>query len=127
MRVFAGLAGVLLMLAGLVSCKTDEKMTIDEIRKVLHEGMDRQAAETFFTEHKIPYSFISRKKVDEDTLWFPKWQWKSPNAVGVLGGRIRNGRTRWFIPTSENISITVEIDSRGKVTQVVVNPEYTGT
>ena len=121
MRVFAWLAGVLLMLGGLMSCKT---VTIDEARKALHEGMDKQAVVAFFRQHGFPYVFISRKKVDMYQV--PHWQWKSHDAVGLLSGDIFHVRTRWvkLRPLEEGISVDVEIDSRNKVTQVVVKPFY---
>ena len=122
MRVFYVVVLSLLVLFSLVSCKTDETMTIDEIRIALHEGMDKQAVEAFFTEHEIPYGFGTRRKVDEEV---PKWEWKSPDAVGLYTGYILHVRTHLLKLTSEGISIKVEIDSNGKVTQAVVKPYYT--
>ncbi len=101
--------------------QADDKKMMEEIRKALRVGMDKQAVEAFFNEHKILYACSTRKEMKDAG---PEWHWASPDAVGTCGGNIQHVRNRF--PFEEGISIEVEIDSRGKATQVVVKPFYTG-
>jgi hypothetical protein len=101
--------------------QADDKKMMEEIRKALPVGMDRQAVEAFFNEHKIPHWCSTREEMKGGV---PEWHRKSPDAVGTCSGRIDHVRDRY--PFEEGISIEVEIDSKGKATQVLVKPFYRG-
>ena len=102
------------------------KMTIEEVHEGIKEGMTREEVEAYFSARNIKYSFNTRAKVDQ--FFVPKFIWKSPDAIGFYGATIQdNGRKWlgwWFFP--EHLSIRVEINSQGKVSQVVAKYGYTG-
>ena len=111
-----------LLLAPLASSGAEGKMTVEEVQSRLREGMDRRQVEQFFEDHDIQYGFITREQSEE---MVPRFQWKSEDAVGRYKGFIRDVRRRGWFFAREHVSIEVEVDSTGRVTQVVVKPAYT--
>ena len=97
-------------------------MTVKEVKSHLRDGMDRRQVEQFFEDHDIEYGFITLEQSEE---MVPRFQWKSNDAVGRYKGFIRDVRSRWWFFAREHISIEVEVDSAGRVTQVVVEPAFT--
>lgn len=104
------------------ACDSEDEVKINEIESSIVEGIDRQAVENFFQEQGIDYAFVPRSQVDDEV---PPFEWKSPDAIGIYAGLIRDTKTRWLMLASEHISIEVEIDSRDQVSQVVVKRAYT--
>ncbi len=109
------------LLAG--TCKAGDEMTFETVKKSLYEGMSKCAVEKFFESHDIEYVFRTRQ---EDRFTVPKFPWKAKDAVGYYGAVIRDVRTVWWALASEHITIDVEINSEGKVSQVRVKRAYTG-
>ena len=112
----------LLLLAPIAGSDAEGRMTVEEVQGHLHKGMDRQQVEQFFEDHEIQYGFITREQSEEMA---PRFQWKSEDAVGRYKGFIHDVRRRWWFFAREHVSIEVEVDSTGRVTQVVVKPAYT--
>lgn len=113
---------LLATLAGSGAEGAEGKMTVEEVQRHLHVGMERRQVEQFFEDHDIQYGFITREQSEE---MVPRFEWKSEDAVGRYKGFIRNVRRRWWFFAREHVSIEVEVDSTGRATQVVVKPAYT--
>ncbi len=105
------------------SCKVNGNMMIEDIQNSLTVGMSRKQVESYFDDKGIQYSFTTR---EDDQAFEPKFSWKSEDAIGYYGALIRDVGTAWLILSSEHIEIRAEIDSKGKVSQVLVKKVYTG-
>lgn len=113
---------VVVIASAACATKAGVEMRIREIRHSLQEGMTRAEVEEFYESCRIPYSFRTR----EDDRWtIPKFPWKAQDAVGYYGGIIRDVRTIYWALASEHITIDVEIDSKDRVSQVLVGKSYT--
>lgn len=125
MKQMTRLVYAVLILVALLTCacKGSDEMTVETIKQSLHERMSTCAVENFFESHQIEYVFRTR---EEDRFSVPKFPWKAKDAVGYYGAVIRDVKTVWWALASEHITIDVEIDSEGKVSQVRVRKGYTG-
>jgi len=117
------LPSLLLMLSALPSCANEIDMKIESLKNDIVVGMDWEDVARYLSANSVEYDFSSREQVDKYAR--PQFQWKSEDAVGIYAALIRDFDAKSPV-VSEHIAVKIEIDSRNKVTQVIVKKGYTG-
>ena len=80
-------------------------------------------AEACLIELRASYTFETKRVVDSGV---PKFDWRSPQAKGLLGGFLPGRKMRWFGLAEERVKVEIEIDSHDLVVQVITEKVLTG-
>ncbi len=119
------LAPAILSTIALVSCVQHIPIDGEEIESRIVPGSSRSDSEAYL-ESLTPVVWYDSRAEIEELDQIPDYEWRSTEAVGVLGARIRDVRTRYYMLASEHIEVRVEIDENDKVMSCHTFSSFTG-